>query len=220
MFEGLKKQLYFRKMNLLIKQGMANKKIVPFDDEFYKQMDHTYFNGLPISMHIKYLKPLPDMLGRCYDRALFMFFCFPEAVLVYGDNKFSEFEYGKNNAIHYWIEIGNYVYDPSLMMRFDKDLYYSIYMPTNVSKCTKAEYCSSPECKELYDNITGTTLKDLQPNGKKRIELITSIPLVRGIAEMSGNQDFIKELNEHLALIQYDEQQIFDELNSKLRAHR
>lgn len=102
-------------------------------------MSHTYFNCIPISMHIRYLKPLTPP-GKCYDRSLFMFFCFDDALLVRGYNKDLELSYGKKNAGHGWIEIGSYVYDPTLMMRFERDLYYKMYSPTNVHKVTKEDY--------------------------------------------------------------------------------
>ena len=213
MFNNIKKNLYFRKSNLLFKQGLMEKKIVPFDDEFYEKMSHTYFNGIPISMHIKYLKPLPCMDGKCYDRSLFMFFCFPEAILCRGDIKNLELSYGKEKAGHGWIEMGDYVYDPTLLMRFEKELYYNIYMPFNVIKTTTEEYCLAPECKALYDDITKTTIQDLQTPGVKRINLIASIPTVQEMAEMSNNPDFVKELNEHLASINYDIQQILDDFD-------
>ncbi len=219
MFEKIKKQLYQKKTTLLFNQGLINKKIVPFDEEFYEKMSHTFFNGLPISLHIKYLKPLPGMPGECYDRSLFMFFCFPESLLCRGFHKTLELDYGKENEGHGWIEIGDYVYDPSLLMKFDKELYYSIYMPTNIKKYTISQYCSTTERKKLYDDITKTTIYDLQTPGIKRTNFIATIPLVKNIAEMSANQDFIRALNEHLTLINYDEKQISRELNLVIKKH-
>ncbi len=218
MFKEIKKQLYFRKMALLCNQGVIDKKIVPFDDDFYEKMSHTYFNGLPISMHIRYLKPLRGMPGGCYDRSLLMFFCFPNALLCRGDNKDLELNYGKGNAGHGWIEIDNYVYDPSLTMRFDKDLYYQIYTPTNVSKSTIEEYCQIKECQEFYDTITKTTICDFLPFGKKRTDLINIIPLIIGIVQMSENEQFKMELENWLSVIQYDEKEINDELNERIRS--
>ena len=73
MFDSLKKGLYFSKMQLLFSKGLSEGKIVPFDNEFYEKMSHTFFNCIPISMHIKYLKPTASP-GKCYDRSLFIFF--------------------------------------------------------------------------------------------------------------------------------------------------
>ena len=216
MFDNLKKSLYFSKMQLLFNKGIADKKIIPFDDEFYERLNHTYISGLPVSIHIKYLKPiLPP--GKCYDRSLYMFFCFDDAILVRGDNKDLELRYGKDDAGHGWIEMDNYVYDPSLMMRFDKNLYYEIYKPTNVSKCTKEEYCSTRQCQELYNDIKNTTITDFKPYGRKRIELSMTMPLIMGIAQNSSNQEFINELNNFIALIQYDEEEVYTELNEALQ---
>ena len=67
-------------MQLLLNKGDADKKIIPFDDEFYDKLNQTYISGLPVSIHIKYLKPIAGP-GKCYDRSLYMFFCFDDAIL-------------------------------------------------------------------------------------------------------------------------------------------
>lgn len=212
MFDNLKKGLYFSKMQLLFSKGIQEGKIVPFDDEFYEKMSHTFFNCIPISMHIKYLRPTIGP-GKCYDRSLFMFFCFDDALLVRGDNKDLELRFGKENAGHGWIEIGDYVYDPSLLLRFDKDEYYKIFIPTNVSKTTKEEY--QQVNGSYYDDVRNTSVSDFQLGGSKRTDLCVTIPLIRGIAECSTDATFKKELREYLELIQYDEQQVYEELVSK-----
>ena len=212
MFDKIKKELYFKRMELLFSKGIDEGKIVPFDDDFYEQMSHTYFNCIPISIHIRYLKPT-DRPGKCYDRSLFMFFCFDDALLVRADNKDLELRFGKENAGHGWIEIGNYVYDPSLMMKFDKELYYKIYSPTEVHKVTKEDY--KRDNGSYYDDVRNTCVSDFQPGGSKRTDLCVSIPLVKGIAEYSRNERFKKELDEYLSLIQYDEKQVYEEIVSK-----
>ena len=216
MFDSIKNSLYFSRMKLLFYKGIADKKIIPFDDEFYEKMNHTYISGLPVSIHIKYMKPTLS-LGKCYDRSLYMFFCFDNATLVRGDTKDLELKYGKEDALHGWIEMDNYVYDPSLTMRFDKDLYYKIYKPTGVSKCNKDEYCSARERQELYNDIKNTTIDDFKPYGRKRLELSTTMPLLRGIAQNSGNQEFIEALNEFAELTQYNEEDIYNELNEAMK---
>lgn len=212
MFDKLKSNLYFSKMKLLIGKGLAEGKIVPFDDEFYKKMSNTYFGCIPISMHIKYLMP-QDGLGKCYDRSLYMFFCFDDALLVRAKNKDLELRYGKDYAGHGWIEIGDYVYDPSIMARFDKDLYYEIYSPTDVNKTNKEDYIKING--NYYDEVRNTKIEDFQIGGSKRTDLCVSIPLVMGIAENSNDENFKTELNEYLKLVQYDGKQIYQELVSK-----
>ena len=124
-----------------------------------------------------------------------------------------ELRFGKEYAGHGWIEIGDYVYDPSLTLRFDKDLYYKIYNPSNVYKYTKKEYREIN--KKYYDMIKNTTISDFQPGGSKRTDLCTVIPLIRQIAEYSCDENFKKDLDEYLSLIQYDEKQVYEELVSK-----
>ena len=196
----------------MFNKGIKEGKIVPFDDCFYEKMSHTYFNCIPISMHIKYLKPLSGP-GKCYDRSLFMFFCFDDSLLVRADIKNLELLYGKENAGHGWIEIDDYVYDPSSTLRFDKKLYYQIYNPTNVHKTTKEEYQKLNG--SYYDDVRNTTILDFQPGGSKRTDLIVSIPLIYRIAKYSDDKDFRKEVDDYLTLIQYDERQISKELVSK-----
>ena len=86
-------------MQLLLKKGISDKKIVPFNEELYKQMSHTYINGIPVSIHIKYLKPIIPP-GKCYDRSLYMFFCFDKSILVRGENKDLELKEEKEKT--YW----------------------------------------------------------------------------------------------------------------------
>ena len=137
-------------------------------------------------------------------------FCFDDALLVRADNKDLELRFGKENAGHGWIKIGNYVYDPSLMMRFDRDLYYKIYNPTNVSKATKEDYIKVNG--SYYDDVRNTKLEDFKLGGSKRTDLCVSIPLVRGIAEHSSDENLKKELDEYLTSIEYDEKQVYEEL--------
>ena len=142
-----------------------------------------------------------------------MFFCFDDALLVRADNKDLELIFGKESAGHGWIEIGNYVYDPSLMLWFEKDLYYKIYIPTDVHKVTREEY--KKVNGDYYDEVKNTTIEDFELGGKKRADLCVSIPLVHGIAEHSTDENFKKELDAYLTSIQYDEKQVYEELVSK-----
>ena len=65
---------------------------------------------------------------------------------------FSEvLKHGKNHSGHGWIELDNYVYDPTHLMRFDKDLYYKMFCPTKVKKYSTKDYMKNN--KELYEDI-------------------------------------------------------------------
>ena len=54
----LKDKIYLKKVKYEMIKGALQGKIIPFDEEFYKSMSTTYFSCRPISMHIKYLKPI------------------------------------------------------------------------------------------------------------------------------------------------------------------
>ena len=216
MFDDITKDFYLKRMELLLNKGIINKQITPFDDNFYEKLNHTYINGLPVSIHIKYLKPSFD-LGKCFERSLYMFLSLDNAILVHGTNYNLELLYGKDLSGHGWVEIDDKVYDPTYMMTFNKDLYYKIFKPTNITKCNKEEYCSNKECQELYDDVKNTTLDDFKPYGRKRIELSMLLPLIIEIANNSKNQDFIDELNNYLNIIEYDEEEINNEINEGLQ---
>jgi len=205
--DRIKSDLYFVKLNLFFNKGLKEGKIVPFDDAFYDQMSNVIIATIPVKLHIKYLRPKFGE-GMCYDRSLYMFFCFDNALLVRGDNKDLELKYGKDYAGHGWIEIGDYVYDPSLMMRFDRDWYYRMYEPTNVKKHTKDEYIAAN--KSFYEEIMGTTIDDFMPGGKKRYELLMMMPLLLENARLSQDDHLLQELNAYLKRIEYDAKEIRD----------
>lgn len=213
LFDDIKMRLYFIRKEFLYQEGLSDGRIVPFDDEFYEKMSHVYFNCIPISMHIKYLNPSGGRIGKCDDRSLLMFFCFDDALLVRGDIKSLELKYGKEKAWHYWIEMGNYVYDPTLLMRFDKDLYYKIYCPNNLVKSTKEDYQKTDE--GYYNMVRSVSVSDFQLGGSRRADLYVSIPLYKSYAEILPNQEFKRELDEYLTLIQYDEKQVYETLMSE-----
>lgn len=219
MFNSIKKVLYFSEKNHLLKKGIEDGNIVPFDEEFYEKMSHTYISCLPVSMHIKYLKPMFGP-GKCYDRSLYMFFCFPNAVLVRADNKDLELKYGKEFAGHGWIEMDGYCYDPTLLHRFKKETYYEIYKPYNIFKTTTEEYknCSDSN-RRLYEDVINTKLSDFRPKGRKRLDLFVMIPLIQMLAETKTSMDLKKELDEYLKLIQYDGKKIDEEMEQNFQQH-
>lgn len=206
----LKDKIYLHRIKYELLKGALQGKIVPFDEEFYKSMSTTFFGCIPVSMHIKYLKPIIPP-GKCYDRSMYMFFCFEDSLLVRGDNKDLTVRYGEGHGGHGWIEKDGYVYDPSLLLRFDKDLYYKLYEPTNVSKSTKEEF--NKRTDNYYDLVKETKIEDFKIGGEKRADLCVMIPLVKGIAE--HNKEFEQELDKYLKEIEYDEKQVYEALNKK-----
>lgn len=215
MFDNLKKKLYFMKSKLLLADGAKKGEILYFEDELYQRLSKIYFNGIPLSIHLKYLKPMFS-LGQCEDRSMFIAMGLDNALRVSGDHKDLELMYGKDNAVHYWVEHDGWVYDPTFLCKFKRELYYKIYKPTNIQKCRADKYMSVGHWKEILD----TKIEDLMPFGKERYHLYTVIPIVQHTAEyeakLTGNDSFLKELNEYLEEIQYDPKQVLRELNSRI----
>ena len=206
--DSLKKKLFFTRLNILFNKGIKEGKITRFDEEIFEKMSNTIIACLPVSLYIKYSNHLFAQ-GTCYDRSLYMFLALNDALLVRGDNKDLEYNYGKGHEGHGWVEIGDYVYDPSLMLKFDKDTYYSIYGCSNVKKIDKQNYLLQHQ--DFVDEHVSTDYAEFKPNGKRRLELGVLIFQIRVLSEMLGDEEFTKDFNDYLTLIEYDENQIREE---------
>ena len=205
MIEDLKKKLFFAKFEILWREALCKGKIMEFDDGIYDDMSNTYISCLPVSLHIKHSKHLFP-LGTCYDRSLYMFLALDDALLVRGNNKDLEYNYGKGHGGHGWIERGDYVYDPSLMVKFDKDTYYALYGCSNVVKIDKSSYLK--EHQDFVDKHVSHSIDDFRPGGARRLELGILIIQLRELSSMLDDEEFSAELNKYLDSIQYDEAQI------------
>ncbi len=54
MLENLKKDIYFKKLSILLKYYYSEGKISLFDEEIFKRMERTYICALPVALQIKY----------------------------------------------------------------------------------------------------------------------------------------------------------------------
>jgi len=204
----LKKKLYFTKLNILFNKAMNEGKITSFDEEIYEKMEGTIISCLPVPFYIKYSEYLFDE-GTCYDRSLYMFLALDDALFVTGDNKDLEYNYGKGHEEHAWIEIGEFVYDPSLMLRFDKDTYYSLYCCSNVTKTDKQSYLLKNS--SFINKHVSHSLDEFKPNGERRLELGAFVKQIKVLCQMVDNEQFSRDFNNYLDCIEYDEEQIAEE---------
>lgn len=198
------KKLFFERYNYLFCCGLYDGKIVPFKNipEIYEEMSHTYIHALPVSLHIKYMGPKVAP-GRCYERSLYMFFSMKDAVLVRGDLKLLEYKIDKKTAGHGWVEIGNYVYDPTYLCRFEKELYYKMNKISNIKRITLDEYLLDEDNKKFYENLKQKTIDDFKPNGKYRFEIV-DLAIAKGLADNSHDKAFKNEVYAYLNEIEYD----------------
>lgn len=216
MLDSLKRRLYLSKRQLLLKKGLEDGSITPFDEALYEQMDHTYINCIPVSMHIKYMLSCDMLTGKCLARSLYMFFCLEDALLVRAYD--GDLCLSSNNKEHGWIEMNDYVYDPILLLRFKKEVFYDIFKPYNITKTTIEEYKNCCiENRILYEDVKNTKLSDFYPNGSKRINLCIKVPLIKGIVYNSNNPAFREDLDYYLNTIYYNGKQIQGELNVKVK---
>lgn len=219
MMDRVKKRIYLSKVEFLVKKGIVGGLVTDFNEEFYKKLSQNYIAGMPISMLIKYTSPEHEHAsdafeGRCETRSLYMFFCLENATLVSGNLKHLELLHGKEAARHFWIEIDseNSIYEPNTLKKYNRDLFYAIYMPTDVIKQTKDEFCADPGNKETYDLFHSRKIEDLQPGGHNRKDLLLAMPMLYTTAKKSGNDAFVRDVEEYMDLVQYDEDEIMEEM--------
>ena len=205
MFDKLRKKLFFAKFKILATKSEYQGKIMEFDDEIYEKMSNTIIACFPVSFYIKHSTHMFP-IGTCYDRSLYMFLALDDAILVRGNNKDLEYNYGKGHGGHGWIEVGDYVYDPSLMLKFDKDTYYKLYGTSDVYKIDKETYLR--EHKEFVESVVSNDFNEFRPGGKRRLDLGILVIQVQALASMISDDEFKKDLADYLALIQYDADQI------------
>lgn len=205
MFDKLRKKLFFAKFRTLGLKASKQGKIMEFDDEIYEKMKNTIISCFPVSFYIKHSDHMFP-IGTCYDRSLYMFLALDDAILCRGNNKDLEYNYGKGHGGHGWVEVGDYVYDPSIMLKFDKETYYKLYGTTDITRIDKKTYLK--EHKEFVDSVISTDYDDFRPGGKRRLELGVLVLQIRAIASMVDDPEFKKDLAEYLDFIEYDADQI------------
>lgn len=188
----------------MIKKGIDSGLILPFDKEIFSMLDNTFVCGIPVSMHLKFFNSVSG-IGNFHDKSLYMFFSIPNSILVYCKCNYKGHEY----IDHGFVETDKYVYDPATLMRFDKELYYLIYDPTDVTKCTLDEYCSDDENKKIYEYITKYCLEDYMPDGCERKEFLYNAKNV----EYYRN---IKEVDDYLNMLDYDSSSVINDINERI----
>lgn len=210
MFDTYRKDLYFKKLNTLYREGVDSKKIFKFDSDFYKKLEKTFVNTIPLSLYIKYLKPNTKE-GDWVNISLYMFIALDNVKLVRANNKNLEYNYGKESSRYGWVEDKDYVYDPTLLAKIDKKLYYKMFMPSNIERITKSEYLKNKENKAKYEYIKTTKIEDFMPKGSKRGDLVTTIPKIIHLAHIDNDSHFKEELDKFLDKIQYNYYKIYKE---------
>lgn len=205
MFKEIRKKLFFTRFHVLAAKASQQGKITEFDDEIYQKMNNTIIACFPVSFFIKHSKHM-FALGTCYERSLYMFLALDNAILVRGNNKDLEYNYGEGHGGHGWVEVGDYVYDPSTMLKYDKETYYELYGCTDVTKTDKETYLKLNQ--DFVDSYVSTDFNDFRPGGKRRLELGILIMQVQTLASMLDDEEFRKDLDDYLKLVEYDADQI------------
>lgn len=191
--------LYSLRSKILSKILVSKGLIKPIEKEVFEKLDNFYLGGIPLSIRLKYLH-LDSSMGDCFDRSLFLTFGLDNSLLVRGDLRPLELKYGKDRARHGWVEYDGWVYDPSHLCKYRKDIYYSLFSPDNIS-CIKYQVYQSGND---YQDVLETSLDDLKPDGKRRKTVEMSLYLVSNLAKILDTPDLTNELQDHFKKIKYD----------------
>ena len=159
----LQRSLFERRMLRYLIKGHDTQKITEFDDEFNQKLKNKVIQNLSVYQIIHDFKPNEerDKVGFCFERSFLMFISNKDAVFVKGKNKILELKYDKNSAQHAWIEVGDFVYDPTTVTRYPKSLYYKMLKVTNVDKVTHEELAHG-HVHGNFVNAIGEYLKLIQ----------------------------------------------------------
>lgn len=209
----LKNTVYNIKRKMMLEKAWNKGLIKPFDKELYERLNKVYVACLPVSIQLKYYKPERGDFGDCYARSMYLTTGFDNATLVRGVRKDMEIAYGIGNGGHGWVENDGWVYDPTSLLMYRKDIYYKAYGVSDVNSYSKEVYSKS----ELYQGIINAKIDDFKPGGEKRTDLIMIIPFTERIAQLRNDKDFIEELNEFLKEIEYDYESIINELQDDMK---
>ena len=103
----------------------------------------------------------------------------------------------------------DYVYDPTSLYKYKKDLYYKIYELTSITKITTEDYIK--EKKEEYYK-TKKALEDYLPDGDNRIDLYSLIPILEEIVLLTNEETFNEEIENYFKLIKYNKETFEEEI--------
>ena len=121
--------------------GYRNQQITSYDDQFIQKLEQYNIIGESVWSIISDFKPKDDdKFGHCFERSYLMFLCNHDAVWVYGKNQNLAIKYGKQNSTHAWVEIGDFVYDPTSVQRYPRKMYYEMLKISHVKKMTHEKY--------------------------------------------------------------------------------
>lgn len=163
--DNLKWNLYLKKKKLLFFYGFKNGLIHPYEKDLIENLRHIYYGGVPASIII----PLISFCnGRCYDRALLLATAFrnEDFCLIDADvdeirlnpkiiNKFKD--YNDNHfANHCFVERTKtdgtiWVYDTSVGLVFEKNLYYKLQNPRITKINTKEKTLNYCEFQDILN---------------------------------------------------------------------
>jgi len=200
-FKEIRRTLYTNRLRLLLADGIEKKLILPFEKEVFDSLDELIYDGVPVGIYMTHIQPNPKQwINKRDERSVMLSLAFKDCHLMQGYCKCPE----EDHFFHCWVENDGWVYDPTYMMKFKKELYYKVFKPNIVeiqSRKELEEEIYYQEC--LSGNIHPTAV-------------LCAMILLEGTAEKDNNQDLKNEMKLFKEKINYDADRI--EAESRLVA--
>ena len=136
----------YQKLDNLYEKYIASGDIKKFDDEFYKQFDGMFFDGIPVYYYLQKMN-----MKRCYDASAVLALAMNDGCYVCrGDLKGVGDTYEKREQWgHGWVEKDGKVYDTTWQIICDKEIYYEVFKPRKVSRTKDKLFFE--QCKGIAD---------------------------------------------------------------------
>jgi hypothetical protein len=167
--------------------GVSKVKVTPFEDFIYRRLDSVFYNGATGSIVLKYLIPHTSISNNLDLRCILLTMALCNSSIVTGN-----IEYFKNHGeeIHSCVETFDAVYDPTLLLKFRKKVFYKLFKPSNVISYSHKDYVNSS-----YLDVFNTSLHDINFDIVKRVSFCSMIPMIEELQIKSHNFNFQRDLS-------------------------
>lgn len=104
--------------NIIYNSAVASNRIRPFSEEVDNNLRNIIYSVMPAIIYIKYERPTRPP-GNCRERAYLLSTAIENSVVVFGNQD----DIGE----HFWVETQDICYDPTSLLEYEKDVYYSLH---------------------------------------------------------------------------------------------
>lgn len=176
--------------NIIYNSAVSNNRIRPFSNFLDEKLRTIIYSVMPAIIYIKYERPLKPP-GNCRERAYLLSVAIDNSVVVSGE----QYDIGE----HYWVEDGDTCYDPTSLLEYDKDVYYSVNGIKNV------KVISHKELEELgfIQYCKRRKISDFDKDPVYLSDLDAILPYIFNSVKYRALPEYKKEIDDYLERLGY-----------------